>query len=238
MTDLPFGFQPTEELPGGFCSKIYATETQVLKVPWQGEERESGFVAALRLAFAGGVAIMKSEPATGAVLMPRIVPGTGLDVDPRPESARIEVFVRAVREIQGLSTEGLMPLMEYLDADPLRDELLATSASAVFLHGDLHHENLLLGPDGEYVVIDPKGLVGDPCFEAAAWLRNPYRSFTEPHAVRQLTLDRLETLEREFGWDPRRMVGWTLLTLRDGRDDDHPWSLCERVLRDLFDEMG
>lgn len=46
---LPFEFEATEELPGGFCSKVYANATHVLKVPFQGEELTSGLVAALAM---------------------------------------------------------------------------------------------------------------------------------------------------------------------------------------------
>lgn len=40
------------------------------------------------------------------------------------------------------------------------------------LHGDLHHENLLLGERG-WLAIDPKGLLGDPVYDAANLFYNP-----------------------------------------------------------------
>ena len=76
----------------------------------------------------------------------------------------------------------------------LRDKLLDTTTKEVLLHGDLHHDNILkngdresrcsskrengqatskpLGEDG-WLVIDPKGFIGDPAFEPAAYLCNP-----------------------------------------------------------------
>ncbi len=39
------------------------------------------------------------------------------------------------------------------------------------LHGDLHHDNIL--QNGNYwVVIDPKGLIGEPAYEVSSFIRN------------------------------------------------------------------
>ena len=40
------------------------------------------------------------------------------------------------------------------------------------LHGDLHHENIMHGPRG-WLAIDPKGVLGDPGFDAANLFYNP-----------------------------------------------------------------
>jgi len=40
------------------------------------------------------------------------------------------------------------------------------------LHGDFHHENLLLGERG-WLAIDPKGLIGDPAYDSANLFYNP-----------------------------------------------------------------
>jgi streptomycin 6-kinase len=40
------------------------------------------------------------------------------------------------------------------------------------LHGDLHHENIMFGPRG-WLAIDPKGVLGDPGFDAANLFYNP-----------------------------------------------------------------
>ncbi|MBM7776411.1 streptomycin 6-kinase [Actinokineospora baliensis] len=52
----------------------------------------------------------------------------------------------------------------------LADELVATQAAPVLLHGDLHRDNLLdAGPRG-VVVIDPYGTLGEPEFDAVDYL--------------------------------------------------------------------
>jgi streptomycin 6-kinase len=44
-------------------------------------------------------------------------------------------------------------------------ELSAVYNKDMLLHGDLHADNILLKTGGEYVIIDPQGLVGDPIFD-------------------------------------------------------------------------
>lgn len=44
----------------------------------------------------------------------------------------------------------------------------------MLLHGDFHHDNILLGNDGEYIIIDPKGVIGDPVFDIARFILNEF----------------------------------------------------------------
>lgn len=46
--------------------------------------------------------------------------------------------------------------------------------SAVLLHGDLHHDNILLGKNNEYRIIDPKGVIGDPIFDISRFILNEF----------------------------------------------------------------
>lgn len=42
------------------------------------------------------------------------------------------------------------------------------------LHGDFHHDNILLGKNGEYRIIDPKGVLGDPVFDVPRFILNEF----------------------------------------------------------------
>ncbi len=44
----------------------------------------------------------------------------------------------------------------------------------MLLHGDFHHDNILLGAGGEYRIIDPKGVVGDPVFDVPRFILNEF----------------------------------------------------------------
>lgn len=60
----------------------------------------------------------------------------------------------------------------YVKAAVIAERLLDNPVAAVPLHGDLHHDNVLFGPRG-WLAIDPKGVLGDPGFDAANWFYNP-----------------------------------------------------------------
>jgi len=60
----------------------------------------------------------------------------------------------------------------YVEAAAIAERLLADPHDTRPLHGDLHHDNILFGPRG-WLAIDPKGVLGDPGFDAANMLYNP-----------------------------------------------------------------
>ncbi len=63
-------------------------------------------------------------------------------------------------------------LLQYLQtALRLRDQLLKTSQPDALLHGDLHHDNILRNDD-DWVVIDPKGVIGTPMNEIWAFVKD------------------------------------------------------------------
>lgn len=190
--------EPAEELPGGHCSRVFATQDRVLKEPFQGEELTSGFRASLRLSDNGGPRVLDGDEASGAILMERIWPGTNLAQARMPDHEKTAIFADLRRRIADFPTDAMMPLAEFCPGGPAHGE-------EEFLHGDLHPENILLGPQG-WVIIDPKGLVGDACYEAVAWLRNPLEG---PDRIVHLAA-RLDQLHAEFGWSPRRMLEWAI----------------------------
>lgn len=229
MSALPFGFVATEELPGGHCSRIYANETQVLKVPFQGEEMTSGFRATILLQDHGGPKVLQSDAETGTVVMERIRPGTTLMESELAESERIEVFAVAAERLAGIISGQCLPLGEVFETrTPLLEHLLGTSPEPVFLHGDLHHGNLLLS-EGGWVTIDPKGLFGDPSFEAIAWLRNPLES----QVAIDLLDERLDFFEARFGWDRWRMMAWSYVDLKSDEEGRNKNSLMTRLQDEL-----
>ena len=94
-----------------------------------------------------------------------------------------------------------------IKARPLKNHLLETSPQDVFLHGDLHHDNILSHGDG-YVVIDHKGLIGDPAYEVAAFIRNPLPNLLEaPDSVAIITA-RIHGFAVGLDIDPQRITQW------------------------------
>ncbi|XEC94337.1 aminoglycoside phosphotransferase family protein [Paenibacillus tarimensis] len=65
----------------------------------------------------------------------------------------------------------------YLHMKKANDICLSVSSlysQNMLLHGDFHHDNILLNHDGEYIIIDPKGVVGDPVFDIPRFILNEF----------------------------------------------------------------
>ena len=95
------------------------------------------------------------------------------------------------------------------DVDRCREmarTLLADPREAVALHGDLHHDNVLLAADGPRV-IDAKGLRGEAAFELANAFRNPKGAPDECFDAAHLVW-RAQTWGAALGVPPRRMAQW------------------------------
>ncbi len=229
-----WGFVATEELPGGHCSRVFANETRVLKAPFQGEELTFGVPAALKLASVGGPEVYEHDVASGAILMERLRPGRELSTSTLSESEAQGIFVELTSKIAGLSADSAMQLRDYhAFRHPLLDRLEETTTSRVFLHGDLHHHNIL-SDSANWRPIDPKGLAGDPHFECIAFLRNPVDQLKEVRDLAGFTETRIHSLARALDLDPWRIAAWGLLdNIESTSPPDHPWGRLGEIYREL-----
>lgn len=219
-----WGFEPIEELPGGHCSRIYADANRVLKVPFQGEEMTSGFRMMSHLAERGCTPkLFHDDAQTGAILMERIKPALCLHQAGLTDDEQREVWKSFVARVRatGEGNHEWAPLDQYINRqDRLADHLVATSSENCNLHGDLHHENILLHGD-HWVCIDPKGLYGDPAFEGAAYVRNPLPSIGDFSTIQ--IEKRVHQVASSLNVDPFRVWGWSVTQLRDGDEPTGPW---------------
>lgn len=174
------------------CAGLQGDRPVILKlaIDQEGLRRE---IAVLRLFHTvGGVEVLGSTP--DAVLMKRALPGGNLKrFFPHNDKEAVQIFCDVVKRLHQLpkswSAINLPHMRDWLSlldqswpipesalqlARNLRDELFRTTDVEIILHGDLHHENILQDND-HWVIIDPKGVIGDPIFELAAFLRNPIR---------------------------------------------------------------
>jgi len=72
------------------------------------------------------------------------------------------------------------------------------------LHRDLHHANMLKDAQRGWLVIDPKGNVGELEFEAASFLHNPTREFCEAKHIER----RVHIVATRLGLDSERLLRW------------------------------
>ncbi len=113
--------------------------------------------------------------------------------------------------IDNLTAEQL-PLLLLNKAILLKTELLNSSQKQILLHGDLHLDNIL-EDNHSWLTIDPKGIIGEPEFEAAAF------DFIHPSELK-ITKDipalfamRTEQLAQSAKLDEQRIRDWVFVRL-------------------------
>lgn len=138
----------------------------------------------------GGVSILNRD--RNALLLERALPGNPLkschskdgkkcieiacNITRRLHKAPIPTdcaFPSIVEWLATLDKEWEIPRNHLQKARTLKEQLLAkTSTLPVLLHGDLHQENILSHGD-DWLVIDPKGVIGFPINEIWAYVEKP-----------------------------------------------------------------
>ncbi len=87
-------------------------------------------------------------------------------------------------------------------------DLLDDGPDPIPLHGDFHHDNVV-GSQRGWLVIDAKGVIGDPAYEVSNVFRNPEGA--EMLAMRPDRIDRLAAkFATKLGLEPKRVLGWAV----------------------------
>lgn len=90
------------------------------------------------------------------------------------ELVSVRRYSRALEEVDRRSSLWRDHRSDVRHALDRRDALLAASdRQDVFLHGDLHHYNILRDNEKGWSVIDPKGLIGPSGYDFGAYAYNP-----------------------------------------------------------------
>jgi len=224
---------------------------------------------ALTLFAGNGVCTLLEYAASDRVmLLERVVPGTPLtSTSLRDDSQATAVFIIVAKQLWQPVPEshhfpsvadrasylagyrerfggGSGPLSEHLlsEAESTFAWLLSTSERSMLLHGDLHHDNILSSSRASWVVIDPKGLVGDPGYDLGAFLYNPIPGLLSMPDLEFVINQRLDQLADGLDMDRSRVRGWGLAqavlsccwAIDDGIDPGPPLS-CARILASLSD---
>jgi streptomycin 6-kinase len=94
----------------------------------------------------------------------------------------------------------------------LKNQLLATISHEVFLHGDLHQDNIIKN-NNDWLAIDPKGIVGDPEFEMAAFDFIHADEFHLTTEIKSLFNERIELLANKSKLNAARIRNWVFVRL-------------------------
>ena len=143
--------------------------------------------------------VYEADSTNGILLLERITPGIRLREEPFLDK-RLELFCEVFNRlhIQAVDKSNYPTYMgwasritEYMrrrkDFEALTNrmiraeqiclELCEKYSDEMLLHGDLHHDNILLDEKNYYRIIDPKGVIGDPVFDIPRFISNEFNGF-------------------------------------------------------------
>jgi streptomycin 6-kinase len=223
-------------------------------------------IDALR-AFQGGpvVELLEADDQLGALLIRRLVPGTPLSHAEDDKRATV-IGVQLIRDLPiaepsdhqfptigdwGLAFDrlrarfdgetGPLPSRMVDKAEELLQALQASTRRKMLLHGDLHHDNILSNGEDDWVAIDPKGVIGDPAYEAARFQHNPIPRFLSMDRPRMVAQRRVEILASILREDRSRLLAWAFVDAMlaacwsiEDNEDNWGYSLS---CAELFDGM-
>ena len=213
--------------------------------------------AAALMAFAGfGVVEILSEN-SGLLLLECAVPGVSLkSYFPENDDEAINITANFIKRLHKapiphaqtfshvkdwlavLDSDLKIPAQTLQKARELRDQLLKTAAADILLHGDLHHDNILQNGNN-WVAIDPKGVIAEPAYEVAAFIRNPIPELLNHADAPNILHNRVTRFAELLELPSQRILDWCFVqavlawvwAIEDGCDTNY----FERTTRILVD---
>ena len=196
---------------------------------------ESGALASEAAALLGfgsdrASAVLEARLDEGLLVTERLLPGTQLsrvaterealdtvvklfsDGWPAPDP-RVLDDVAAFTQSLERDADSAGPLDTGLmrEAREVRKTLLADSAEARLLHGDLHYDNILVDEQRGFRLIDPKGLRGDPLFDLGYLVSRVQPLGCDALPLHRAVSLRLDVLAEAFRCDAKRLAAWAFV---------------------------
>ncbi len=220
----------------GECALVVGVQTAdgaaaAVKFGWPHPESAHEHVALRLWDGAGAVRLIRADPARGVLLLERAGPAdlTTIDVGAACEVAaglyprlhrtatgqltRLSTLCgRWSAELAALPADAPAPHRLIAQASSLAADLAAdANTDGQLLHGDLHYFNVLAGHREPWLVIDPKPLSGDPCFEVAPLLWNRWDEAVAAGNVREAVRSRMFRVTDTARLDPDRVRDWVIV---------------------------
>ncbi|MBM4223092.1 MAG: streptomycin phosphotransferase, partial [Gammaproteobacteria bacterium] len=179
-------------------------------------------------AFQNYSAIKVLAEGDGFLLLQRAIPGQSLRIlFPDLDSKALKITANLIGQLHraAYSSDDFTHLRDWLEplrctwdipegflslANSLATDLLHSSKSQVLLHADLHHDNILQN-GAEWVVIDPKGVIGDPVYEVAAFIRNPIDCLINTADLESILLERSTAFAKLLNFERTRILQWSFV---------------------------
>lgn len=217
----------------------------VLKVGFPGDREFLTEIEALRVYDGNGaVRLLEADKEKFVSLVQRAVPGEKLGYSDQ----ELRIACRLMRRLwKKVPNNGVFPTIQkwgmnfdkYFElprdkqqipqevvksAKEIFFELVSTSSPFVLLHGDLNLGNVLSNGK-DWIAIDPKGVLGEPCYELGVLLRNPH-NLSDSSDVKGELEKRIAIFSEELGFNPDRIREWgysqAVLSAIWGLEDNSP----------------
>jgi streptomycin 6-kinase len=170
------------------------------------------------------------EKSHHALLLERAIPGTSLQENyPRQVKNTIAIYAEVVKSLSTpiSSTDEFTHVSKWCDtidridkrqidqhlidcARDLRSFLLSSAEREYICHGDLHLENVIQHRE-QWLAIDPKGIIGEMAFEAAAFNLISDDEMRDTPTVSKTMHDRILALSTALDLSYQRLLYWFFL---------------------------
>ncbi|MFN7038276.1 MAG: aminoglycoside phosphotransferase family protein [Alphaproteobacteria bacterium] len=193
----------------------------------------------------GGVKLLAEEK--GLLILEKITPGNTLkSYFPNKDKEALQIVCNLIEKfhkvplpqfnqfpnvkdwLRALDQDWDIPNYYLEKAKVLRDQLLSTADKEFLLHGDLHHDNILY--DGSnWVVIDPKGIIGPAAYELGAFIRNPIPELLNNENVKDIIESRISSFSTILNMPYKNILYWCYMqnilawiwALEDGNESEY-----------------
>jgi len=187
----------------------------------------------LRMRNANGCVRLIAEAAPHrAMLIERAVPGESMDVIFADRES--ECVTPAIELLRQLTTETKVPNAETINLDEWFENLrrsdgtgfpggYATKAlniyerlggsQRIYLHGDFHPRNIVSSDRAPFLVIDPKGLAGDPGYDIGVFLNNFHWWQRNKADIHERLTNAVRQFADGFGMSEREVREWAFVQM-------------------------
>lgn len=206
----------------------------------------------------GLIKLLEADLAQGAILITRAIPGkTLISLFPDMDDMALRTACRLAELLHKatIPSDHKFPLLsewfsiidQHWDlptaklalARNLKNDLINKSKTNVLLHGDLHYANILSDGD-DWVVIDPKGVIGDPMYDiTGCLLREPFQQMMALPDVKARLQHRMRFVADYLKTDLKKIWAWTyiqtVMSICWSLEDKQEVSL-KRVFLDILED--
>jgi streptomycin 6-kinase len=206
-------------------------EAVVLKIGVPGLEFTRQIEALRHWNGSGICRLLEADAESGFLLMERVLPGeslrsisddeqvtrVALEVmqrlwKPAPQAHNFPTVADWAADLQKLRDRfnggfGPFPPDVIQRAERQFAELLDDGSPPMLIHGDVNWGNILRGQRQDWLLIDPKGVVGNPLYDAATFLNDPPEGLHESELKRLLSR-RVAQVAEGLGFERECVKAW------------------------------